>query len=665
VPVVRLPRGLGPWHAPCFESTIEEWNSDSRTPYACASIIAIRAILPRTLLSKTHEKRSTRLSQALANTVTLDVASVYGYLKSRPEGLSREEADARLAEYGQNVLAKDRRPGFFRVLWHAVRNPLVVLLAVLAGVSFATGDPNSATVMLLMIALSVGLRLVQEAKASSAATQLKAMISVQATVLRSGTAQEVAISQLVPGDVVQLAAGDMIPGDVRVLYAKDLFVVQGSLTGESFPVEKFALETKIDTSSPLDLLPVQGRPRNEQEARHRQANQRVQNLGAMDILCTDKTGTLTRDEIILERYCDVALHEDEAVLALAYINSVFVPFLPMSPLQILANNLLYDVSQTAIPTDAVDLEQIQKPRAWDLGELTRFILLIGPCSSIFDYTTFFLMLSVFGCWNVSTPEAAAHSQSLFQTGWFVESLLTQTLIIHVIRTRKMPFIQSRASAFLIATSAAIMAVGVALPFTALGRYLGLSALPASYWPYLAMTLLSYVVLTQRSRAGCFAAGSERCSRLDTSMGRPVRTKGDDDATDDPSLGARPVPLGTRRAVSFPPARRAGVYVVAEALTGVGNEAAALLFRPPGERRPARSSPRGGSSVGRGRHAGLRRFRRRRVGGARPACGPRTLPPRRARGGVELAEILLAPASSRRLGACPGAHPAALSRLLAA
>jgi Mg2+-importing ATPase len=176
--------------------------------------------------------------------------------------------------------------------------------------------------------------------------------------------------------------------------------------------------------------------------------------------------------------------------------SVFVPFLPMSPIQILANNLLYDVSQTAIPTDAVDPERIQKPRAWDLGELTRFILLIGPCSSIFDYTTYFLMLDVFGCWNVSTPEAAAHSQSLFQTGWFVESLLTQTLIIHVIRTSKIPFIQSRASTFLLATSAAIMAIGVALPFTALGRYLGLSALPARYWPYLAATLLSYVVLTQ-------------------------------------------------------------------------------------------------------------------------------------------------------------------------
>ncbi len=180
--------------------------------------------------------------------------------------------------------------------------------------------------------------------------------------------------------------------------------------------------------------------------------------------------------------------------------SVFVPFLPMRPIQILANNLLYDVGQAAIPTDAVDPERIQEPRTWDLKELTRFILFIGPCSSIFDYSTYFLMLYVFNCWNVSTPEAAAHSQSLFQTGWFVESLLTQTLIIHVIRTNKIPFLQSRPSAFLLVTSAAIMAVGVALPFTPLGRYLGFIALPALYWPYLAITLLCYVLLTQTVKA---------------------------------------------------------------------------------------------------------------------------------------------------------------------
>jgi Mg2+-importing ATPase len=168
----------------------------------------------------------------------------------------------------------------------------------------------------------------------------------------------------------------------------------------------------------------------------------------------------------------------------------------MAPIQILANNMLYDVSQTAIPTDEVDAEQLEKPRPWDIRQITRFIVFIGPCSSIFDYTTFLMMLFIFNCWNVSTSEAAAHSESLFQTGWFVESLLTQTLIIHVIRTNKVPFLQSLPSWPLMVTSAIIMAIGIAIPFTHLGTYLGFTMPPPLYWPLLALTLLCYVVLTQ-------------------------------------------------------------------------------------------------------------------------------------------------------------------------
>jgi P-type Mg2+ transporter len=874
-------------------------------------------ILPKKLLAKSHEKPSLHISQALVASASLNVAGVYASLRTRPEGLTAEEATTRLAAHGQNILAKDQRPGVPTLVGRAVRNPLVVLLAVLAAVSFATGDPRAATMMLLMIVLSVGLRLIQEQKASSAAAKLKAMISVKATVIRDGAACEIAVSRLVPGDVVHLTAGDMIPGDVRLVQAKDLFVIQGSLTGESFPVEKFVAEKNGGTSSPLELTTVAflgtsvssgaatavvvatgketylgGMAESLEKPQPPTAFDRgisrftmlmlgfmavmvplvfiingftkdswveafffavavavgltpemlpmivticlskgavamgkkqvivkrinaIQNLGAMDILCTDKTGTLTRDEIILERHCDVALREDDDVLALAYINShfqtglksvldravlaheeshaharvpelakvdeipfdferrimsvivrtpdgndriiskgapeaifgkctrfrldgrllpmdhphieelkrehellsadgfrvlalatkdapprdgvathatlygkadecdltlegyvafldppkesalaaikaleqhgvrvkvitgdndlvarkvckqvgllvdrvllgdevdaltdtelaaaaeetalfarvspahkqriilalqsrqhivgfmgdgindapalhvadvgisvdtavdiakesadivlldrsllvldegvlegrrvfsniikyvrmgassnfgnmfsvlgasVFVPFLPMRPIQILANNLLYDVGQAAIPTDAVDAERIQEPRTWDLRELTRFIVFIGPCSSIFDYSTYFLMLYVFKCWDVSTPATAAHSESLFQTGWFVESLLTQTLIIHVIRTNKIPFLQSRPSTFLLVTSAVIMAIGVALPFTSLGRYLGFIALPALYWPYIAVTLLFYVVLTQTVKA---------------------------------------------------------------------------------------------------------------------------------------------------------------------
>jgi len=811
------------------------------------------------------------------------------------------------------VLAKDQRAGIGTMLWHAVLNPLVILLAVLASVSFATGDFRAATMMSLMIALGVGLKLIQEAKADSAAAKLKAMISVTATVVRDGQPQEIKVSQLVPGDVVVLAAGDMIPADVRMLTAKDLFVTQNSLTGETFPVEKFEVEknataavpieltsigflgTSVDSGSATGVVVATGKETylggmaeslSDQEAptafdkgiaqftwlilrfvivmvplvfvingltkgnwveafffaiavavgltpemlpmivtvclskgalamsRKKVIVKRIdaiQNLGAMDVLCTDKTGTLTMDHVILERHCDVVLKEDDGVLALAYMNShfqtglknvldravlahteththakipeyakvdeipfdfqrrimsvvvrtpegkdriiskgapeaifpccsnfeldgqlypmdhshidglkeeyerlsadgfrvlaiaskdivlrgvvagdatpyskadecdlilngyvafldppketakaaikaleghgvavkvvtgdndlvarkickevglatefvllgsevqalsdeqlaeavlrttlfarvspthkqriikalqarnhtvgfigdgindapalrtadvgisvdtavdiakesadmilleksllvleagvvegrkvfanilkyvrmgassnfgnmfsvlgasVFVPFLPMAPIQILANNLLYDISQTAIPTDEVDPEQVEKPRPWDMKQLTRFIVFIGPCSSLFDYTTYFMMLYLFDCWNTSTPTAAAHSASLFQTGWFVESLLTQTLIIHVIRTNRIPFLQSRPSWPLAVMSVIIMAVGIAIPISPLGHYLGFMPLPLLYWPLLALTLTCYVVVTQ-------------------------------------------------------------------------------------------------------------------------------------------------------------------------
>jgi Mg2+-importing ATPase len=872
------------------------------------------AILPKHVFSAIYrEKSPIQVSTAVIQAATMQAATLLDQLATRTSGLTTAEASERLNEHGPNVLAKDQRPGMARLIYRSAINPLVLLLTVLACISFATGDARAGVVMSLMILLGVGLKLFQEAKADSAAAKLRAMISVTATVIRDGSHQEVPVSQLVPGDIVQLAAGDMIPADVRIISAKDLFVTQGSLTGESFPVEKFEVEKNTQTTVPVELTSIAflgtsvesgsatgvvvttggatylgsmaqlvAQPQEETafdkgiaqftwlmlqfvlvmvplvfvingltkgnwvEAfffaiavavgltpemlpmivtvclskgalamSHKQVIVKrinaIQNLGAMDVLCTDKTGTLTMDRVILERHCDVALKEDDGVLALAYINShfqtglknvldravlshtethahanipeyakvdeipfdfhrrimsvvvrtpegkdriiskgapeaifprcsafeldgqhypmdhahigrlqceyerlsadgfrvlaiaskdiaprgivagdatpysqadeaelildgyvafldppkdtaaqaiqalqshgvaikvvtgdndlvarkickevglstefvllgsdvesmnddqlaeaalrttlfarvspahkqriihalqshrhivgfmgdgindapalraadvgisvdtavdiakesadmillekslmvlesgvvegrkvfanilkyvrmgassnfgnmfsvlgasVFVPFLPMAPIQILANNLLYDISQTAIPTDEVDAEQIEKPRPWDIRQLTRFIIFIGPCSSIFDYTTFFMMLYVFNCWNVSTPDAAAYSVSLFQTGWFVESLLTQTLIIHVIRTNRIPFLQSRASWPLIFTSACILIIGIAIPISPLSSYLGFTPLPPWYWPLIALTLLSYVVLTQ-------------------------------------------------------------------------------------------------------------------------------------------------------------------------
>ena len=126
-------------------------------------------------------------------------------------------------------------------------------------------------------------------------------------------------------------------------------------------------------------------------------------------------------------------------------------------------------------------------------------MLIGPCSSLFDYATFVLMLRVFHCDDVATTASAAASARLFQSAWFVESLLTQTLVIHVIRTHKTPFIESRASTFLSLTSLAVVAMGIALPFTTLGAALGFGPLPTSLWPYLAAMVVAYLALTQAAK----------------------------------------------------------------------------------------------------------------------------------------------------------------------
>lgn len=872
------------------------------------------AVLPKHfLVSLPHRMQRAEVSPRLSQFAAANVLEIYSLFETRAQGLTADEAQSRLDHWGPNVLAQDQRPTLARLLGRAILNPLVILLVTLTAVSLATGDIRAAAMMSLMILLGVGLKLFQEAKADHAAARLKRMIAVMATVLRADQAVEIPVSRLVPGDVVRLAAGDMIPGDIRIVEAKDLFVNQSALTGETFSVEKREIEDRPGATNPAELTSIAflgtsvesgsatavvvatgqkthlGRlaeslsgaaPQtafdqgissftwlmlrfvlvmvplvflvngltkgNWEEAfffavavavgltpemlpmivtvclskgavvmSHKKVIVKrinaIQNLGAMDVLCVDKTGTLTMDRVILERHCDVMLKEDDGVLVLAYLNShfqtglksildravlahtethahaqipdyakvdeipfdfqrrimsvvvrtpggwdriiskgapeaifpccrnfeldgqlypmdhahvgnlkaeydrlsgegfrvlalasrelaprgvvagdptpyskadereltlngyvafldppkdsarpaiealqrhgiaikvitgdndlvarkicrevglatdavllgsdveamsdqrladaaprttlfarvspahkqrivqalkagghtvgfmgdgindapalrtadvgisvdtavdiakesadlilleksllvleegvvegrkvfanilkyvrmgassnfgnmfsvlgasVFVPYLPMAPIQILANNLLYDISQTPIPTDEVDPEQIEKPRPWDIGQLTRFILFIGPCSSLFDYTTFLLMLTIFGCWNTSTPEAAAHNRSLFQTGWFVESLLTQTLIIHVIRTNRIPFLQSRPSWPLLTMSAGIMGIGIALPATAIGASLGFTPLPRLYWPLLVLTLLSYVGLTQ-------------------------------------------------------------------------------------------------------------------------------------------------------------------------
>ena len=169
--------------------------------------------------------------------------------------------------------------------------------------------------------------------------------------------------------------------------------------------------------------------------------------------------------------------------------SAFLPFLPMLPVQILVQNLLYDISQTSIPWDRMDEDFLETPKKWDAGGITRFMIYIGPISSIFDYVTFAVMFYFF------KANSDAH-QNLFQSGWFIEGLLSQTLIVHMIRTRKIPFIQSWATTPVVALTSAIMLLGIIIPFTPFGAALKLVPLPMSYFPWLIGILVAYCFLTQ-------------------------------------------------------------------------------------------------------------------------------------------------------------------------
>jgi len=847
-------------------------------------------------------KSAIQVAPAILKAATETNEQNFGTLGTAAGGLTQAEAEHRARTTGLNEVAQEKPQGWLVRLLKIIRNPLVILLTTLSTVSFATGDARAGTVMALMVALSVGLRFWQEARADAAAAKLKAMIHVTSTVMRDGKASEIPLRDLVPGDVIQLSAGDIIPGDVRVLSSKDLFVSQGNLTGESLPVEKFHDPEATPSASPTELknicfmgtsvesgtatavvvttgvrtyfgsmaesitgervqtsfekgingftwlmiqlmavmVPlvflINGFTKHDWKSafffamavavgltpemlpmvvsvclakgalamsRRKVIVKRlnaIQNFGGMDVLCTDKTGTLTEDRVVLQRHCNVAGRETEEVLLTGYLisnfqtglknlldraildspdfhgqtevakykkldelpfdfkrrmmsvlvqdpegkavlltkgapeeifhqcsqfeldgklspmvpdlivglkqeyeslssdgfrvlavatkdllqkqscskederdlvlrgyvafldppkntaeralealrrhgiavkiltgdnhlisrkickdvgllpdpmllggdvekmsdadlaeasqkttlfarlspahkerviralrgkghvvgfmgdgindapalraadvgisvdtatdiakesadlillekdlmvledgvtegrkvfanilkyirmgassnfgnmfsvlgASAFLPFLPMLPIQVLTNNLLYDLSQVPIPTDAVDEEQVACPRPWNIGEIKRFVLFIGPISSIFDYTTFFVMLWIFKCWD---PARA----SVFQTGWFVESLVTQTLIIHVIRTNKIPFLQSRASLSLTLTTISVIAFGIFLPYSPVASSLGFSPLPILYWPLLLLTVLAYMLLTQGAK----------------------------------------------------------------------------------------------------------------------------------------------------------------------
>ncbi len=175
------------------------------------------------------------------------------------------------------------------------------------------------------------------------------------------------------------------------------------------------------------------------------------------------------------------------------VASIFIPFPPMLPLHLLIQNLLYDISQISIPWDHVDEEYLDRPQKWSPRSIARFTLYIGPVSSIFDFTTFALLWYVYGA-------STGADQSFFQSGWFVLGLLSQTMIVHMIRTRKIPFIESTAARPVLIMTGLVMLVGLIFPFTPFGEAVGLISLPLSFFGWLFLTLFAYFIVMQAVKA---------------------------------------------------------------------------------------------------------------------------------------------------------------------
>jgi P-type Mg2+ transporter len=878
-------------------------------------------------------ERGTRVSARLVEVSAMAADDTFDEFKTSIQGLIESEAEERLAEYGPNTVAREVKHGFFYELFTRLANPLNILLIVLTVVSVVTQDYDGATIIGLMVVLSVALSWIQEARSNNAAEKLRAMVKTTATVLRREPVEEpeddeqredrrgeeeareprvtykalrkqVPLDELVPGDLVQLSAGDMIPADVRLLSAKDLFINQSALTGESMPVEKSASAVDKASGSPLDLpnlcfmgtnvvsgtaiavvvmtgastyfgslastLGVERVQTSFDKGVHKftwlmikfmafmvpsvflingftkhawgdaflfamavavgltpemlpvilssnlakgalvmsrrkvivKRLNSIQNFGAMDVLCTDKTGTLTQDKVFLEKHVDIHGNESERVLEFAFLNSyyqsglrnlldvavlervemyadlhpeenyrkvdevpfdfqrrrmsvvveeqeerhvivckgaveeifsicnraeiageietlvpqdllrlkdvtlalnedgfrviavaykesiepkrtysvadetdmvllgyiafldppkesaaeaitklnqhgvavkvltgdnetvtrkicsevglevsnlllgkdmeamddealaeaaertsvfaklspeqkarviralhrkghvvgfmgdgindgpalraadvgisvdtavdiakesadiilleknlmvleegvlegrkvfgniikyikmgassnfgnmfsvlgasAFLPFVPMAPIQVLVNNLLYDFSQIAIPTDNVDPEYLEKPRRWDMKNIGWYMIAIGPISSIFDYVTFGVLIFGFNALHLD--------EKFFQTGWFIESIVSQTLIVHVIRTGKVPFLQSMPSWPLLATTIAVCGVGMYLPFSRLAHGLSMVPMPMAFLAVMPLIMLAYIALTQWAKS---------------------------------------------------------------------------------------------------------------------------------------------------------------------
>jgi magnesium-transporting ATPase (P-type) len=398
----------------------------------------------------------------LARISRLQPNEVCAKLVSNPEGLSETEAAARLEKIGPNLIARERKATILEELWGRPRNPLNALLLTLAGTSYFLGDVRAAVVIGAMVVLAITTAFIQEHRSNEAAAKLRAMVHTTASVRRTPSQQaddpfcEIPMERLVPGDVVRLSAGDMIPAEVKVLTGDNEIIARKICHEVELDPGEILLGSKISVMSDTELADMADRtivfakltPEQKERvvrALHARGHVvgflgdgindspalKVADVGisvdtavdiakeSADIILLEKSLLVLAEGVIegrkvfanITKYIKMGASSNFGNMFSVLGASIFLPFLPMAPIQVLTNNLLYDFSQTTIPTDNVDEEYLATPRKWDIGNIFKFVIFIGPISSIFDYATYGMMLYVFDAWNIrrcSRPDGSSN-----------------------------------------------------------------------------------------------------------------------------------------------------------------------------------------------------------------------------------------------------------------
>ncbi len=480
---------------------------------------------------KHGQEPSNAQDQWLHHAAVCPIDELFVELNSSAEGLDSSQVDSARELYGGNAVSSpDSKPVSLRLL-ASFADPFTYILVFIAGVSVLTdwvfaqpGDRSVTTpaIISFMILASGLLRFAQSERSTVAAASLAKIIEPCANVERDGDGgNETAVEQIVVGDVIRLSSGCVAPADMRIFSARDLFVSQASLTPEMLPM----LVTCCLGKGAVDLS------RDHVIVKRLDA---IQDLGSINVLCCDKTGTLTEDRIVLERHLNVDGEEDLMVLERGiergrrtYANMIkyvkltvssnfgnilsmlvaaaLLPFLPMTAVQVLLLNLIYDLSCTAIPWDRVGDESIRAPRRWDVKSIKSFMLLFGPQSSVFDIATFALLFFLIcpavagGSWGTLSDAGRAVFVGTFQAGWFIESMLTQTLLVQLLRTERKPLVESRPALPLALMQTAGALVAVTLPFSPLASSLELHAIPAGGLAVLAAVVAGFATTVLLAR----------------------------------------------------------------------------------------------------------------------------------------------------------------------